>query len=264
MKRKGYVKAEFYRFFGSKYLYCGKLGVWAAFVFGVYIDERRMDVTALEAIDNGFYGMTGLLCLMICALPYAGSICEDMENRYFMAECLRGDVRDFARARAGMIFLSAMFVMIVGTVCYAVYIKMRYAGWWNESSTSYLLLAEMGTWYTGMLKRVPVLYFCTAGCLYGLLAGLLALLAALFSLFISNKLLTASIPFLFMYLLLDLSMISDLGEGKLNVWNIFQPFINLMGKDVYNFLYALLFSAAVGYLLYRMILWRMKWRLTHE
>ena len=231
-----------------------------AFVFGVYTEKWEPGVTALSALDDGIYGMTGLLALMICACPYAGSLCEDMENRFLLAECIRGDLRSFLRARVLMIFFTAMSVMALGIMGCAVYMRLRWGSWWTEEDTAYQLLAEMGRWYTGMLKICPPVYFLTAGCLYGMLAGLLALLAALFSLFTANKLLVLSVPFLAMYLLLDLSAAVNLWDGKLNVWAVYQPFLNPAGQDMLNFGYAALFTGAAGYLLYRFILWRMRWR----
>lgn len=59
---------------------------------------------------------------------------------------------------------------------------------------------------------------------------LLALLAALFSLFTASKLLVLSVPFLAMYLLLDLSAAVNLWDGKLNVWAVYQPFLNPSGR----------------------------------
>lgn len=263
MNKRAYITAEFYRVFGNRYWYTCVLTVWGLFVLSTYIGDDRQNLTALESLDNSLYGMTGLLCLMICSFSYAGSLSEDIENRYLIAECMRGNVRNFTRARALLIFLSALLTMITGTVCYALFVAWRSGGWYSQNSSSYLLLKEMGGWYTGILEKYPIIYFVIAGCLYGLLAGLLALLSALFSLFVSNKLLTASVPFLSMYLLLNLSVVSDLWNGWLNVWNVFQPFYNVTGSDTGDFLYAVLFSVIAGYLLYCCIFWRTKWRIIH-
>ena len=124
-------------------------------------------------------------------------------------------------------------------------------------------LAEKGTWYIGMLKKAPLLFWIIMGLIYSLLAGILALVSALLSLFWANKLLVMSIPFLTMYLLLDLSMFVDLWRGKLNVWYIFDPFNGAMKSDVGSFLYAVAFAAAAGWLLYRAIRWKIERRLFH-
>ena len=263
MNKKGYIAAEFYRVFGDKYWYACVLMLWGLFVLGACVVYKRQNLTALEALDNSLYGMTGLLCLMTCSFSYAGSFSEDIENRYLIAECTRGNMKAFIRARVLLIFLSALSTMFTGIICYAIFTALRNGGWYEQNSSAYLLLKEMGDWYTGILVKFPIVYFAIAGCLYGLLAGLLALLSALFSLFIPNKLLIASVPFLSMYLLLNLSVVSDLWNGWLNVWNVFQPFYNVTGKDTGNFLYAVLFSVIAGYLLYCFILWRTQWRMIH-
>jgi len=70
-----------------------------------------------------------------------------------------------------------------------------------------------------------------------------------------------SVPFMGMYFLLNLSLICDLWNGKLNVWIIFQPFFHDFSTDEEAILYVICFTAVTGYMLYRMILKRVERRL---
>ena len=121
MNKKGYIAAEFYRVFGDKYWYACVLVVWGLFVLGACVGDNRQNLTALEALDNSLYGMTGLLCLMTCSFSYAGSFSVDIENRYLIAECTRGNMKAFIRARVLLIFLSALSTMFTGIICYAIF-----------------------------------------------------------------------------------------------------------------------------------------------
>lgn len=262
MKMKGYLWVDLKRAFQSFRFLGGVLGIWIALLLGSYVEKNfKQQSTSLEALEQGIYGITGLIILMISSFPYAGSFCEDIENRYLFSECIRGDYKSFTKSRVVIIFCSSVVTMACGILGYTVYVKIRYGLWWSPESMAYQSLCKMGSWYVGMLRKTPILYFGAMGCLYGMLAGILSLLAALLSLYFANKLLIMSVPFLFMYLILNLSMLSDLWDGKLNIWYIYQPFYGCIDTDVKAYLYAVSFTAVTVYFLYRMILMRVNRRI---
>lgn len=262
MRIKGFLLVDFKRIFQGIRFWGSVFGIWIALLVGGNVEKNfSQQPTSLEALEQGIYGITGLIILMISSFPYAGSFCDDIENRYLFAECIRGDYKAFTRSRVIAIFCSSMASMACGILGYAVYIEIRYGLWWSQENTAYQILCKMGIWYVGMLRKTPILYFGAMGCLYGMLAGILALIATLFSLYYMNKLLIMSVPFLFMYLMLNLSMISDLWDGKLNIWYIYQPFYGCIETDVKAYLYAVIFTAVIAYVLYRLILTRVNRRI---
>lgn len=261
ISRNRCLKVEFFRSFFNWRFLAGIIGVLATFILGAYC-QNSIFFNSLDAIEDGIYGMTGLVVLMICSYDYAGSFCEDMEHGYLIVECMRSDIKYFVKCRLTMIFLSSMSIMTLGMTGYAIYVRLRYGLWFSIDSTPYSILKGMGNWYISILENYPIYFFMLIGCLYGMLAGILSLLAALFSLFTPNKLLVGTIPFLAMYLLLDLSAVTSLWEGRLNVWIIFQPFVGAMKRDIYNFVYAVLYTMSMSWGLYLIIVQRIE-RIVH-
>ena len=233
------------------------------FMTSTYTNRDLVNITALNAVDNGLYGMSGLFSMVICAADYSGSLCEDIENRYFFAECFYGKWKNFARSRTLTVFLSSLFIMALGVLCYGFYVSVAGGGWFSADDAVYQILQERQGWYFCLLKKAPPLFFLATGLWYGMLSGLMSVLALLFSLYCANKMLILSVPFMGMYFLLNLSLICDLWNGKLNVWLIFQPFFHDFSTDKEAILYVICFTAVVGYILYRMILKRVERRLFH-
>ncbi len=259
---KKYLSADFERMLGLRFVLC-VAGVFLVFMTSTYTNRDLVNITALNAVDNGLYGMSGLFSMVICAAAYSGSLCEDIENRYFFAECFYGKWKNFARSRTLTVFLSSLFIMAIGILCYGFYVSVAGGGWFSTDDTVYQILQERQGWYFCLLKKAPPLFFLTTGLWYGMLSGLMSVLALLFSLYCANKMLILSVPFMGMYFLLNLSLICDLWNGKLNVWLIFQPFFHDFSTDKEAILYVICFTAVVGYILYRMILKRVERRLFH-
>lgn len=258
-----YLRVDFERMLGLRFYLC-IAGVFLIFMTSTYTNEQLLNVTALNAVDSGIYGMSGLLSMAVCAAAYSGSVCEDMENRYFYAECFYGKWTNFVRSRVLTVFLSSLSIMALGIFCYGFYMSIAGGGWFLKDDTVYQILQERQGWYFNLLNEAPPLFFLVTGLWYGMLSGLMSLLALLFSLYCANKMLIFSIPFMSMYLLLDLSFICDLWAGRLNVWLIFQPFFHDFSTDKEAILYGVCFTIVVGYVLYRMILRRIQRRLFHE
>ena len=113
---KKYLSADFERMLGLRFVLC-VAGVFLVFMTSTYTNRDLVNITALNAVDNGLYGMSGLFSMVICAAAYSGSLCEDIENRYFFAECFYGKWKNFARSRTLTVFLSSLFIMAIGVLC---------------------------------------------------------------------------------------------------------------------------------------------------
>ena len=138
---KKYLSADFERMLGLRFVLC-VAGVFLVFMTSTYTNRDLVNITALNAVDNGLYGMSGLFSMVICAAAYSGSLCEDIENRYFFAECFYGKWKNFARSRTLTVFLSSLFIMALGVLCYGFYVSVAGGGWFSTDDTVYQILQE--------------------------------------------------------------------------------------------------------------------------
>ena len=63
---KKYLSADFERMLGLRFVLC-VAGVFLIFMTSTYTDRGLFNITALNAVDNGLYGMSGLFSMVVCA-----------------------------------------------------------------------------------------------------------------------------------------------------------------------------------------------------
>lgn len=178
-----------------------------------------------------FIGMPVRMSLLICSIPYGLSLCEDMEYRYVYPVLSRQSIGTFLFRRMTVIFWSSWLVMVLALL-FCVLILHHWAPWCDVSDTNYIIsVAENGWFYDALMKKNGFLFFVVYSMEFAMLPGTLSVLAAGVSVWITDRLLTLSIPFLVVYVTLDLSVAKGI-----SFLNIFQ-YYDVLGCTVENDFY---------------------------
>ena len=83
-----FIKVEYRRTFLSHNFYVGILGVAFSYFYSIY-KVSGISNSIYNTYTVAVYFIPFVLSLTFCALPYAQSLCEDMENKYIQQIMLR-------------------------------------------------------------------------------------------------------------------------------------------------------------------------------
>ncbi len=198
-------------------------GVLVIFFFSIFTEPNFPESMKWETVysyfTDIFYDMPVRISLLICSIPYGLSLCDDIEYRYIYAISSRQSVGRFLLQRMTAIFFSSWLVMVIALLFY-VLVLHNWVPWCDVTDTNYILcVTECGWFYDMLMKREELLFFVVYSMEFALLPGTLSVLAAGISIWIPDRLLTLSIPFLVVYMTLDLSVAK--GMGVLNIWQYY-------------------------------------------
>lgn len=217
--------------------------------------------TVYDHFDVFFTSLPIRISLIICVVPYGISLCSDLEYRYIYPVLVRQSVQRFLFNRFVMVFLTAWFVMVSALMLYVVVLH-HWMPWCDLSDTNYInMVAESGGFFDSLMRKSPLLFFVVYAADFGILPGILAVLSACISIRIPNRLLTLTLPFMAVYLLLDLSITGRGWVQSLNIW----AYYDVLGSSIYHDLqmtvYGLVAAPCMFGVLYVMGIFLMKGRL---
>ena len=215
-----------------------------------YFFEGYESMNVFEIFYGVIYGLPIQISLILAAIPYTCSLCDDLEYRYIFSILTRETTFTFIIKRFLVIFLTAWMVMICA-ICLYVMIIHSVMPWYDGviGGEYDMLIVEAGGWYDQIMKKNEFLFFLVFALQYGMLSGVLALIAANISIVCPNRLLTLSAPFLVIYILNDLSSINSMAGGRLDLWQIYNILYNVMKNDKISFFYSIIFTIIVGIIL---------------
>lgn len=165
--------------------------------------------------------ITALLALVVAAVVYVSSFCEDLENLFLRYHILRTGVKNYVISKIIVCFCASFLVMILGSFLFLI---------WKSASLPLLIPETIsalggtgGTIYGGLLPDHVVLFLGLQMLLHGMLCGGMSALALGLSVFVRHSMGIYVIPFLLDYFLLEIF-------GKLSVAC---PWLSL--DSIYNF-----------------------------
>lgn len=260
-----YLKTDMYRMFHSWQFYVSILGV-----FVIYLISTLQNI----GIDNvvEMFWMIKFYSLFMCiygisSFAFSNSLLEDLENKFYHGAILRGEKRAYVKSKAACCFLGTVFVVMAGTLLYAVILRIQMP--FYESLEGVNVNVESIRKYDIFGSFIQpggfLLYVLCSGFLLGLLGGMLALLSMLLSLFIRNRMFVISFPVIAYYFLVNYI------EGLTGTENVFFNACGIYMYAVYvfenapfaSFIYAVLLAVVVCILLEKLIyrrlcrIWRM-------
>lgn len=245
-------KAECSRFFFSRRFWLTVFGVAAALFFSIVTEPnfpRSMEwETVYDYFTAVFFGMPLTASLMLCSIPYGLSFCDDIEYRYIYAISSRQSTGRFLLRRLLAIFLSSWLVMVIAMMACALILHI-WVPWCDVTDLEYIEnVAECGGFYDMLMKKEGSLFFLVLSMEFAMLPGILSVLAAGISIAVPDRLLTLSIPFLVVYMTLDLSVMK--GMNFLNIRLYYDVMSYDTDKDYLVLCQGILLTAAIFLITY--------------
>lgn len=232
MEKTHYFRTDWNRLLKNYPIYLAVLGVALSLLFSLEGSAFGEGLVNNNAVDTYFMSINlngQMITYTFCAVPFATVFCEDLEHKYLRYGIQRCSVTRYVLSKAGVIYLSSVIAMVLGTALFLVYVRFQ-VPWTSDAFQKDFYLAGM---YPSLIAggRYGV-YILLSALQRGMLAGTLSLMAALLSLFITNKAVTLAAPVLTCQILLQFG-----GGGWLNV-AIFNPSLRMeqYGSDVQYFL----------------------------
>ncbi len=256
-----YLKVDLLRAFVSWKFLIGVLGV----AFVMYIASMEgiaSDTNVTYVVWLIVYGMLFMISLVFSAFPYSGCFCEDFEQKYAYSQIERGSLRNYAIAKTIAIMLVTATTMMLGVMFYVSLLHMKLP-WFDEADAICQSALELGGFRAILQKGWYLAYFALFGFQYGVMAGILALLASYVSLYINNKLLTLSVPFMGFYLISYYSRALFGDYEKINLLYVFNATFNVWNNDLISFGYAILVGLFFAVILGSLIFLKLKRKINY-
>lgn len=203
----------------------------------------RVYITALPTVS--------MFLLMLSALPYSSSFCDDWEHQYLTSHITRTSYRKYAFSKCTVCFITATLSSIFGVLLFCIPLSFRFPlinswDWVDMEGGPYFFLVEKG-------MDLPFILILIV--LYGFYCGLFSVFGLLTSSYYPNKWLIVTVPYIWYYLIINLldkinapQFISVLAlmKGEFYLMNAALSFI-------YSILFALIISGALALLFERKV-----------
>ena len=249
-KSKGLlIKSDLSRLLKCYKIYAAIIGVSIAILFST----EQIGLINGNILDTYIQGseLSGIMIAYVfCAFPFATVFCEDIDNKYIRYELIRSNLKRYVVTKIAFIYLTAILVMVLGTILFLLSGRIAGGDWVNESVGCMNVLLNGS--YSILLKKEHYFLYCVMYSLQlGLLSGLLSVLAGYFSLYIHNRVTVLALPIIIYQILIECS-----GNTIYTVF-IFRAYNRPMNKDWESFSLILLISIIptilLGCLIYKKI-----------
>ena len=74
-----------------------------------------------------------MIAYVFCAFPFATVFCEDLDNKYIRYELIRSNLKRYVVTKIAFIYLTAILVMVLGTILFLLSGRIAGGDWVNES-----------------------------------------------------------------------------------------------------------------------------------
>lgn len=229
-----FIKVEYRRTFLSHNFYVGILGVAFSYFYSIY-KVSGISNSVYNTYTVAVYFIPFVLSLTFCALPYAQSLCEDMENKYIQQIMLRVKIEKYVFIRMGFIAMSAVVTMILGTLIFVLCIRQS-VPWieiYDGLDTDFLLQICQGHY---------IFYFVIKAFFNGILAACLSVTAAFFSIYWQSKFFILAFPFLGYSASVYFSDVMFKNIPQADISQCFNPSYNIWNSKILSILYPICFT----------------------
>ena len=175
-KSKGLlIKSDLSRLLKCYKIYAAIIGVSIAILFST----EQIGLINGNILDTYIQGseLSGIMIAYVfCAFPFATVFCEDLDNKYIRYELIRSNLKRYVVTKIAFIYLTAILVMVLGTILFLLSGRIAGGDWVNESVGCMNVLLNGS--YSILLKKEHYFLYCVMYSLQlGLLSGLLSVLA---------------------------------------------------------------------------------------
>lgn len=255
-KRATYIGVDIRRTTQSWELWAGIAGVFLTLLWGCEGGTIK-DSSVIHVIWWSTYGIQFLFVMIFCALPYAGSICEDIEYNYIKQSVIRGSLFRYCVGKIITIINTSIITMVTGMVLF-VGVLLRRLPWIEIEDSVYQTAIRSGSFRWALQNEHYWLYIILFSAELGILTSMLSLSATYISTFISNKLIIFSTPIIVYYFITQSGNQLSGGSPWLDLNYIFSGTKNIADNDLMSFIYAICVGTIVNIFLFCLIYLRLK------
>ena len=228
-KKTHYIQADMHRILCRKETCLAILGVAAALFFSVG-NVQDFEGSVIQTFLFATYNVGFLLSFVFCALPYGTAYCEELENHYIRYSVIRGNLRNYVASKTVTIFFSAVSVMTLGCILFALLLSCFSSLPWLDGNTYESIVRHSG--YLPLASQKQYIAWVGAyGLQWGIYAGCLALAASYASLYISNRLLVLAMPALVHQAIVELGTDTFRQYAPFDPLVVFNAQYHLFGSD---------------------------------
>lgn len=228
-----YFLTDIRRMLKSWNFYGAVVGI--VFVFFYSLERKGLRNSVLESYIASVTGSGIHIAAVFCSGAFAISLCEDFEHRYVYYEVIRGDSKKYLISRVVAVYLSAVLVMLAGTMIFCGICSLRVP--WVRVSDSVYNLTLNGSYKNCILSGHYLVYCLLFSLQLGMYMGILAVASSFLSLFTANMGLILSFP-----ILLDQFFI-ELPSNDILSFTSFSPISARFETDWKSFMYLFFLSA---------------------
>lgn len=255
-----YLYVDFVRAFTAPGFLVSILGVLLTLLCGCCGDEIS-DSSVIRLIWYSTFGIQFLFVMIFGAIPYAGSICEDLEYGYIRQILIRGNLKGYCVSKIVIVLMSSICSFITGMLLFVSILRLRIQ-WIDISDSVYQSAIQSGSFREVIKNNHFYLYAFLFSIQLGMLIGILSLVSVYISLYISNKLLVLSIPVMAYYFIVQYTAEIFPKNKMLNINLVYGGTSNLFDNDILSFMYAVFLTIIVSVILACLIYLKLKRRLS--
>lgn len=198
-----------------------------------------------------------ILVFMLCVLGHGISFCEDLENKYYYYQAIRGSLKRYIIEKSIVIYISSVLVYSVSLVIFVLMIRIKYP-WYLLGDAAYADMVRHSIFGSLLGRGYPLLYYFLIGLRTGLLAGVLVLLAVYLSTFLNSRIFMATVPALTWQLFRQILSVYVPAHKCLDLLYVYGFYSRVFKSDVLSTLWTIAISCLFSILLVTGIYIRMK------
>lgn len=225
----------------------GILGVTFAYLLSVYkIYGISFSVYSSYRIAIGFIPF--VISLTFCVMSSALSFCEDLEYNYIWQILIRGGLKKYVFFRVCTICLTAITVMMLGTLLFVITARMQVPWLSVEDIIEEDLMAAL-------LTRHYLFYYIVRSFYTGMLAACIAAFSACTSLYWRSRFFVLTIPFLVYCMAVYCVNVVFADIPKADIGQVFDPTLNAWENGALSLTVpiglGILFTVIIGNVIYK-------------
>lgn len=232
----GYIKADLKRCFTSIWFFIAVLGISLSYFFGDFGDltanTSRFDVLSFMKISSSI-GYFSELTILLSALPFTMSFCEDIENNYIKFLIMRGNSFKYALSKTIVCILSSLISVFLGKACVILFLTTKLPLVSKVTGNYDVFINE--TFGYLLINGKFILYFIVQIFFTAIICSMFSIIGLTITAYINNKFLAITAPIIIYFIFYQISRAMDL-PTYLSVNRLMSGSF-ILGKPITNIIY---------------------------
>ncbi|KLE16320.1 ABC transporter permease [Clostridium sp. C8] len=232
----GYIKADLKRCFTSIWFFIAVIGISLSYFLGDFGDLTmnisRFDVLSFMKISSSI-GYFSELTILLAALPFTMSFCEDIENNYIRFLIIRGNSFKYALSKIIVCIVSSFISVFVGKACIILFLMTKLP-LVSETTGNYEVFINQTFGYL-LINKNFILYFIIEIFFTAVICSMFSIIGLTITTYINNKFLAITAPIISYFIFYQISR-----AMKLPTYLSVNRLMNgdfILGKPMTNIIY---------------------------